>query len=194
MYKLLLQAKDQVNSTADFQEKMMLPFLRFVELYSMKGISVSGLEQLDSKQKYLFISNHRDIGLDSAFLNKVLFDARPALVVKKDQNRQRDQRDNENRFQAHRPVLVIVHLAEQVPNSWFLHGNGPITPCCSGNSRSGLFYLLSHSLVKAGAEVLPYVRKCRKPCEPSRRAIECLRNKGTGTSPDDGDSILGAGL
>ncbi|MEL7247449.1 MAG: 1-acyl-sn-glycerol-3-phosphate acyltransferase [Bacteroidota bacterium] len=75
IHNLLLAAKAEVHSTADFQEKMMLPFLRFVERYSMTGISVNGLEQLDPQQKYLFISNHRDIGLDSAFLNKALYDA-----------------------------------------------------------------------------------------------------------------------
>ncbi|WP_019531019.1 1-acyl-sn-glycerol-3-phosphate acyltransferase [Dasania marina] len=34
--------------------------------------TVSGLEKLDPKQAYLFISNHRDIALDPAFVNYVL--------------------------------------------------------------------------------------------------------------------------
>lgn len=72
---LLLQAKDEVRSSADFQEKMMLPFLKFVERYSINELRVNGLEQLDTQQKYLFISNHRDIGLDSAYLNKALLEA-----------------------------------------------------------------------------------------------------------------------
>ena len=75
LYEALLSAKDQVKSTEDFQEKMMLVFLRFVRELSITALTNSGLEQLDPSQKYLFISNHRDIGLDSAYLNKVLFEA-----------------------------------------------------------------------------------------------------------------------
>ncbi len=75
MHDLLLKAVNEVHSTVDFQVKMMLPFLHFVEKHSISELSVSGLEQLDPQQKYLFISNHRDIGLDSAFLNQALFEA-----------------------------------------------------------------------------------------------------------------------
>jgi len=75
LYEALLSAKDQVKSTEDFQEKMMLVFLRFVRELSITALTNSGLEQLDPSQKYLFISNHRDIGLDSAYLNKALFEA-----------------------------------------------------------------------------------------------------------------------
>ncbi|WP_020538341.1 1-acyl-sn-glycerol-3-phosphate acyltransferase [Lewinella cohaerens] len=75
LYEELLRAKDEVKSTLDFQEKMMLVFLRFVRELSITELTNSGLEQLDPSQKYLFISNHRDIGLDSAYLNKALFEA-----------------------------------------------------------------------------------------------------------------------
>lgn len=75
LHDQLLKAVGEVHSTLDFQEKMMLPFLYFVEKYSIQNLSVSGLEQLDPQQKYLFVSNHRDIGLDSAFLNKALYEA-----------------------------------------------------------------------------------------------------------------------
>jgi glycerol-3-phosphate O-acyltransferase len=75
MYEALLSAKDQVKSTRDFQEKMMLVFLRFVRELSISELTNSGLGQLDPSKKYLFISNHRDIGLDSAYLNKALFEA-----------------------------------------------------------------------------------------------------------------------
>jgi len=36
---------------------------------SIDNLSVSGLENLDKNKGYLFISNHRDITLDSALLN-----------------------------------------------------------------------------------------------------------------------------
>lgn len=38
------------------------------------GLSCSGLENLDKKKPYLFISNHRDIILDAALLNMLMFD------------------------------------------------------------------------------------------------------------------------
>lgn len=37
-----------------------------------EGLSVSGLDQLDPNQNYLFMSNHRDITLDPAFVNYAL--------------------------------------------------------------------------------------------------------------------------
>lgn len=39
---------------------------------STGGLSVSGLENLDPKRPYLFISNHRDIAMDPAFTNYAL--------------------------------------------------------------------------------------------------------------------------
>jgi hypothetical protein len=37
------------------------------------GFSVSGLEQLDPVQPYLYMSNHRDIAMDPAFINYALY-------------------------------------------------------------------------------------------------------------------------
>ena len=38
------------------------------------SVTVSGLEHLDRKKSYLFISNHRDIAMDPAFVNVALYD------------------------------------------------------------------------------------------------------------------------
>ncbi len=38
-----------------------------------KGLSVSGLDKLDPKQNYLFVSNHRDISMDPACVNWALY-------------------------------------------------------------------------------------------------------------------------
>lgn len=65
---------ETVETIADFQEKIILPFLQFVQQRSMAELTVSGLEQLHPSEGHLFISNHRDIVLDSAFLNKTLFE------------------------------------------------------------------------------------------------------------------------
>jgi len=71
---LILSAKDQVNSVGDFQEKIAYPLFKVIEKDSISKLSSSGLDQLDPAAQYLFISNHRDIILDSAFLNIVLFE------------------------------------------------------------------------------------------------------------------------
>src|SRR5688572_23928979 len=39
----------------------------------VKSLTVSGLEKLDKHTAYLFISNHRDIAMDPAFVNWVLY-------------------------------------------------------------------------------------------------------------------------
>ncbi len=70
----IAKAVETVETIADFQEKIILPFLQFVQRQSIEELTVSGLEQLDPSEGYLFISNHRDIVLDSAFLNKTLFE------------------------------------------------------------------------------------------------------------------------
>ena len=40
---------------------------------STSGFTVSGLDKLDPKKPYLFMSNHRDIALDPAFVNYALY-------------------------------------------------------------------------------------------------------------------------
>lgn len=70
----VMQMKDQVHTAVDFQTKIVAPFLKVIEKISIKKLSASGFEHLDPNERYLFISNHRDIVLDSAFLNIVLFE------------------------------------------------------------------------------------------------------------------------
>ena len=74
MSDLILQAKDQVRSVSDFQQMIAYPLFKGIEKESISTLSASGLEHLDPSAQYLFISNHRDIILDSAFLNVVLFE------------------------------------------------------------------------------------------------------------------------
>jgi len=72
--EMILNAKDQINSVGDFQQKIAYPLFKAIEKDSISQLSTSGLENLDPSEQYLFISNHRDIILDSAFLNIVLFE------------------------------------------------------------------------------------------------------------------------
>ena len=71
---LILRNKDEVASVRDFQEKIAYPILKVIENESITQLTASGLDNLNPSERYLFISNHRDIILDSAFLNAVLFE------------------------------------------------------------------------------------------------------------------------
>ncbi|MBK7869447.1 MAG: 1-acyl-sn-glycerol-3-phosphate acyltransferase [Saprospiraceae bacterium] len=70
----ILQVKNSIETTLDFQHNIILPFLKIIEKISISKLTSSGLDQLDQNGKYLFISNHRDIVLDPAFLNVVLYE------------------------------------------------------------------------------------------------------------------------
>ena len=68
-------AVSEVESIADFQSKIAHPAMRVLVDNTIDKISVSGLENIKKDESYLFISNHRDIILDSAILNIVLFES-----------------------------------------------------------------------------------------------------------------------
>lgn len=71
---LILREKDQVKTIEEFQAKIIYPLMKAIEKVSISKLSSSGMEKLSKEKRYLFISNHRDIVLDSAFLNIVLFE------------------------------------------------------------------------------------------------------------------------
>jgi glycerol-3-phosphate O-acyltransferase len=52
-----------------FQDKFVVPMINQILATSSDGLSMQGLDDLDKNQRYLYISNHRDIILDSALLN-----------------------------------------------------------------------------------------------------------------------------
>jgi len=62
-----------IKTVHDFQSKIIAAVVRKIAEDTTAGLSISGLEHLDKSKPYLFISNHRDIVLDSAFLNYLLF-------------------------------------------------------------------------------------------------------------------------
>jgi 1-acyl-sn-glycerol-3-phosphate acyltransferase len=74
LHEHIVTAKDHVKSIDDFQATITKPFLKTIQQISIAELTVSGLENLNKKDKYLFISNHRDIVLDSAYLNLLLFE------------------------------------------------------------------------------------------------------------------------
>jgi len=68
--KILLS---QVNTVKDLQFNFVYHLVNDLILKrSTDGLTCSGLEHLDKSTSYLFISNHRDIILDSAFINYLI--------------------------------------------------------------------------------------------------------------------------
>lgn len=66
----------QIHSINEFQVKIVGELLlKWVISHSIDQLSSSGLENLTHDRSYIFISNHRDIVLDSALLNYILNDA-----------------------------------------------------------------------------------------------------------------------
>lgn len=63
------------RTVEDFQKRFMYKAIYSVVNKTTAGLSVSGMERLDPSKRYLFVSNHRDIMLDAAFLQVLLFDA-----------------------------------------------------------------------------------------------------------------------
>lgn len=59
----------KINNKDDFQKHVMGRFLEQIAGNSTDGITYSGLENVKPDCHYTFITNHRDIVLDSAFLN-----------------------------------------------------------------------------------------------------------------------------
>jgi len=70
----ILHVQSQIQSVEEFQQHIVYPFLKHIEADSMKELSTNGLDLLQRDQAYLFVSNHRDIVLDSALINMLLFE------------------------------------------------------------------------------------------------------------------------
>lgn len=58
----------------DFQRNIIYPFMKHIIEKTTSGLSVEGLNNISSDKACLYISNHRDIVLDAAFLNILFFD------------------------------------------------------------------------------------------------------------------------
>jgi hypothetical protein len=71
--KEVRDAMQQTRDIESFQLRFMVPFLEGILKSSTRGLTIGGLEHLKKDQSYLFISNHRDIVLDSALLNVEMY-------------------------------------------------------------------------------------------------------------------------
>lgn len=70
--QVIVNTLAQVHDRDDFQHYFFGPAMDAVIKNTSDGVTVQGLENLSPDVSYLFISNHRDIILDSAILNLLL--------------------------------------------------------------------------------------------------------------------------
>ncbi len=63
------------NSIRDFQTRIIYHTVQKVLSKSSEGLSYSGFDRLKKEESYLYISNHRDIVLDTSLLNVVLYES-----------------------------------------------------------------------------------------------------------------------
>ena len=64
-----------IQTNIDLQKQIIYPFLQYLEANKTTGIELRGLENINKAKPYLYISNHRDIILDSALLCLKLIDS-----------------------------------------------------------------------------------------------------------------------
>ncbi|MBN2164752.1 MAG: 1-acyl-sn-glycerol-3-phosphate acyltransferase [Marinilabiliaceae bacterium] len=64
----------RISSIKEFQFKVIYPYVKEIIKNTTEGLTSSGFDNLDPSKSYLFISNHRDIVLDSAILNILLLE------------------------------------------------------------------------------------------------------------------------
>ena len=69
----LLRKETAGISSIDGIQSVVAHYMNRMVASTTDGFSSSGLEQLDLTRPHLFISNHRDIALDSAFVNLALY-------------------------------------------------------------------------------------------------------------------------
>jgi 1-acyl-sn-glycerol-3-phosphate acyltransferase len=64
----------KINSIHEFQTKFIYKAVSVVLSKSSDGLTATGFDKLDKNTPYLYISNHRDIILDTSLINVSLFD------------------------------------------------------------------------------------------------------------------------
>ena len=72
---LLRLAFKGVKTPLDFQKRFMKPVVNYIIRKHTDGCSFDDAALRDFESRYTFVSNHRDIVLDSAFLDVKLFEA-----------------------------------------------------------------------------------------------------------------------
>ncbi|QCX54065.1 1-acyl-sn-glycerol-3-phosphate acyltransferase [Elizabethkingia sp. JS20170427COW] len=72
---------ENISSIEDFQSKIIYPCMQNILKNTSKGLSFSGIENVPRDQACIYISNHRDIVLDTGVLNLVLLENQYQLTA-----------------------------------------------------------------------------------------------------------------
>ncbi|MBN1250548.1 MAG: 1-acyl-sn-glycerol-3-phosphate acyltransferase [Bacteroidales bacterium] len=64
----------KIKTVKDFQRDVVYYYLNLVVQKTISKLTYSGIERLNPSKNYIFMSNHRDIVLDPALINIILFD------------------------------------------------------------------------------------------------------------------------
>lgn len=59
----------KIDNKYDFQHNVMFPFLEMLAKTTTSGITLGGVKYMNPSANYTYITNHRDIVLDTSFLN-----------------------------------------------------------------------------------------------------------------------------
>jgi 1-acyl-sn-glycerol-3-phosphate acyltransferase len=73
-YKEIEEIVYSCHSIRDFQTKIIYTTVQKVLEKSSEGLTYSGFDKLKNEESYMFISNHRDIILDTCLINCVLYE------------------------------------------------------------------------------------------------------------------------
>ena len=65
---ILRNTLNTIHGVDDFQTRVMYPAVRSIISKTTNGLSYEGLEWFEGGQTYTMLSSHRDIVLDSAFI------------------------------------------------------------------------------------------------------------------------------
>ncbi len=69
----VIEKLNSCNSCADFQVNFIEPMIKSLVEKSIDNLTILGLDTIDKKDNHLYISNHRDIFLDSGLLQYTLY-------------------------------------------------------------------------------------------------------------------------
>ena len=64
-----------INTIEEFQDQIIAPYVKNIARLTADSLTIDGTDKLDKSKTYFYISNHRDIILDPAFLNILLIDS-----------------------------------------------------------------------------------------------------------------------
>ena len=71
-FEAVAAAVASCRTVDEFQHRFMVPVVGSVMEKTTSGVTVEGMEKLDPAERYLFVSNHRDITLDATFFQILL--------------------------------------------------------------------------------------------------------------------------